>query len=124
MKRAFVLFLIFSIAFSITKLFADKIPTKGIVCAEKGLNVRSGPRTSYNIISTLNNNTIVIIEAVVGKWYKIKTESFSGYVYSNFVTVTDIEETDEKIVLPHKKKVKVGRNMAKSASKATLSVTK
>ena len=123
MKRAFFLLLLLSIIFATTELYADKIPTKGVVCAINGLNVRSGPRTSYKIITTLDNNTVVEIISIVGKWYKINTGSSKGYVYSNFITVTESKETDDS-VLTLKKKEKMGRNMARSASKATLTATK
>ena len=122
MKRLFILFLLLSSIF-VTDAYADKIPTKGVVCAENGLNVRSGPRNSCKKLSILDNNTIVEIVSVVGKWYKITAGSVSGYVYSTFVTVTELKENDDS-VLSHKRKVKAGRNMAKSASMATLTATK
>ncbi len=123
MKRLFVLFLLLCIIFDITEVYAETIPSKGIVSAENGLNVRIGPRNSYKKISTLSKNTIVEIVSVVGKWYKITTGSVTGYVYSTFVTVTESKEVDDS-VLSHRGKVKSGRNIAKSASRATLNATK
>ena len=123
MKRLFILFLLLGIIFDITEVYAETIPTKGVVSAENGLNVRTGPRNSYKKISTLSNNTIVEIVAVVGKWYKITAGSVTGYVYSTFVTVTESKEVDDSAIL-HRGKVKNGRNIAKSASRATLSATK
>ncbi|MBR4328226.1 MAG: SH3 domain-containing protein [Candidatus Riflebacteria bacterium] len=123
MKRLSILLLWLIIIFNVTEVYADKIPTKGIVCAQNGLNVRSGPRNNYKKISTLDNNTVVEIVSVVGKWYKITAGSVSGYVYSTFVTVTELKETDDS-VLSHRGRVKAGRNIAKSASKATLTAIK
>lgn len=123
MKRLFILFLLLGIIFDITEVYAETIPSKGIVCAENGLNVRIGPRNSYKKISTLSNNTTVEIVSVVGKWYKITSGSVTGYVYSTFVTVTESKEVDDSAI-PHRGKVKNGRNIAKSASRATLSATK
>ena len=78
---------------------------------------------NYKKISTLSNNTIIEIVSVVGKWYKITSGSVTGYVYSTFVTVTESKEVDDSAI-PHRGKVKNGRNIAKSASRATLSATK
>ncbi len=123
MKRLSILFLWLIIIFNLTEVYGDKIPTKGIVCAQNGLNVRLGPRNDYKKISILDNNTVVEIVSVVGKWYKITAGSVSGYVYSTFVTVTELKETDDS-VLSNRGKVKAGRNIAKSASRATLTATK
>lgn len=123
MKKAFILLLSLSLIFAINEVNAAKIPTKGVVCAKNGLNVRSAPNTNSSRITVLENDTVLEILSVVGKWYKITTGSVKGYVYSTFITVTESKETDDS-VFSHKQKVKNGRNMAKSASKATLTATK
>ena len=44
--------------------------------AEKGVRVRSGPSTEYEILASLSNNAAVrIVESAGDGWYKIK---FSG----------------------------------------------
>lgn len=46
----------------------------GLVTASK-LNVRSGPSTKYDIVTTLNKNEYVRVFAGVGNWYIIQTNS-------------------------------------------------
>ncbi len=123
MKKTFILFLLLSIFYVVTGAYAAVIPTKGVVCAQSGLNVRSSPSTSASKITAIENNTVVNIISVVGKWYKISVGSVTGYVYATYITVTDSNETDDS-VLPQEEKEKIGRNMARSASNATLTEKK
>lgn len=46
----------------------------GLVTASK-LNVRSGPSTKYDIVTTVNKNEYVRVFAGVGNWYVIQTDS-------------------------------------------------
>lgn len=46
----------------------------GLVTATK-LNVRSGPSTKYNIVTTVNKNEYIRVFAGVGNWYIIQTDS-------------------------------------------------
>ena len=46
----------------------------GLVTASK-LNVRSGPSTKYNIVTTVNKNEYIRVFAGVGNWYIIQTDS-------------------------------------------------
>ena len=124
MKKTFILFLLlFCLTYTVTGVFAAKVPKKGVVCAQSGLNVRSSPSTDASIVTALVNNTELNIVSVVGSWYKITVGSVSGYVYATYVTVTDSEETDDS-TLPEEEKEKVGRDMARSASNAVLTETK
>ncbi|MBQ2591910.1 MAG: SH3 domain-containing protein [Candidatus Riflebacteria bacterium] len=122
MKKTFILFLLLSIIF-VASSYAASIPTKGVVCAQSGLNVRSGPSTSASKITAIENNTQVDIISVVGSWYKITVGSVTGYVYATYITVTDSEESDDS-TLPQEEKEKVGRDLARSASNATLTENK
>ena len=123
MKKTFILFLLFCLTYTVTGVFAAKIPTKGVVCAQSGLNVRSSPSTGASIVTALVNNTELSIVSVVGSWYKVSVGSVTGYVYATYVTVTESEETDDS-TLPDDEKEKVGRDMARSAANAELTETK
>lgn len=46
----------------------------GLVTATK-LNVRSGPSTKYDIVTTVNKNEYIRVFAGVGNWYIIQTDS-------------------------------------------------
>lgn len=46
----------------------------GIVTASK-LNVRSGPSTKYDIVTTVNKNEYIRVFAGVGDWYVVQTDS-------------------------------------------------
>lgn len=73
----------------------------GIVTAAGGLNVRSGPSTSYGIIGALNyKDTVKIVESSDG-WYKIKYKSGYGYVSSSYASTNGIiPPTNDNIVTP------------------------
>ena len=50
------------------------------------LNVRSGPGTNYDIISTLSDGTIVVIlEQSSSGWYKINYNGTEGYVSAEYL---------------------------------------
>lgn len=50
------------------------------------LNLRTGPSTSYDIITGLNNGTTVTVTGSSGNWYKVKTSSGkTGYVYGQYL---------------------------------------
>ena len=61
--------------------------------AETGLNVRSGPGTSYNPIGGLRNNAQVIVLGQQEGWYQIlfrnpDGQAAIGYVSADYLTVT------------------------------------
>ena len=56
-----------------------------------GVNLRSGPGTNYNIITSMDENTqVVFLDSTrySGGWYQIKelSEGFTGYVKEEYVT--------------------------------------
>lgn len=51
------------------------------------LNVRSGPGTSYARIGSLKLNTLVNIVSSANGWYQITTNSISGYVSADYITL-------------------------------------
>ncbi len=57
----------------------------GLVTASK-LNVRSGPSTKYNIVTTVNKNEYIRVFAGVGDWYIIQTDNdYVGAVSKQYV---------------------------------------
>lgn len=59
---------------------------KGVVTAVEGLNVRSGPSTSYSKIGSLQYKESFDIYEETSGWYKIKYGSTFGYVSAAYVT--------------------------------------
>ena len=53
------------------------------------VNFRTGPSTSYQVISTLSRNTEVKVLAKAGSWYKIRYNGSTGYMVSDYVTIVD-----------------------------------
>lgn len=59
--------------------------TTGLVTASK-LNVRSGPSTRYNIVTTVNKNEYIRVFAGVGDWYIVQTDNdYVGAVSKQYV---------------------------------------
>lgn len=59
--------------------------TTGIVTASK-LNIRSGPSTSYGIITQISKNEYVRVFAQIGNWYVIQTDkNYVGMVSKNYI---------------------------------------
>ena len=49
------------------------------------LNVRSGPGTNYDQISSLRNRNVVSILGISDGWYKISSGDVTGYVSSDYI---------------------------------------
>lgn len=57
----------------------------GLVIATK-LNVRAGPSTNYEVISTINKNEYIRVFAQIGNWYVIQTDKdYVGAVSKKYV---------------------------------------
>ncbi len=75
--------------------FAYRMPSKGEVTAV-ALNVRTGPGTSYSILTTIPQGTQVQIVGISGNWYKVNVGSQSGvFVHSAYIKVTESTEIDD-----------------------------
>ncbi len=85
------------------KIFTAVVPEEGV--SEKdayinstNVNLRSGPGTSYSVVTTLNTGdllTLVKTEAE-NNWYQVKTkDGKSGYVYADYVTKGKPSEATE-----------------------------
>ena len=59
--------------------------TTGIVTATK-LNVRSGPTTSYGVVTQISKNEYVRVFAQIGSWYVIQTDKdYIGMVSNKYI---------------------------------------
>lgn len=92
-KRILIICIFFIILFSI--IFANISQgmqhyqtvgtTTGIVTADK-LNVRSGPSTSYGIITQVSKNEYIRVFAQIGTWYVVQTDNdYVGMVSKKYV---------------------------------------
>ena len=69
---------------------------KGIIKACDYLNIRSGPSTTYKVVSKTYTNNVVEILDKSGSWYKIKTSgNVEGWVNSKYVH--SYKETTEDV---------------------------
>ena len=60
-----------------------------VVTPAKGVNLRSGPGTDYEVLLTIPYNTEVTVTGSQGSWYKVSVNGISGYAsasYLRFVT--------------------------------------
>ena len=68
----------------------------GIIKQCDYLNIRSGPSTSYKVISKAYTNNVVEILGKSGSWYKIKTSgNIEGWVSSKYIG--SYKETTEEV---------------------------
>ena len=89
MKKSLCLLLLFIFVGTFSNLYAGKIPIRGYVNANNGLNIRASASTKAKILKAIVKNTQVSILDAVGNWYKISAESVVGYVYASYITVTE-----------------------------------
>lgn len=52
------------------------------------LNVRSGPGTSYSIITSMKKGQSAVKTGASGSWYKVSVNGKTGYVSSKYITTT------------------------------------
>lgn len=128
MKKTVILLLVLAFVGISFCSFAGKVPTKGVVNADIGLNVRSEPTTSASVVTALNNGETVTITGVTGKWYKISCGSTVGYCYAAYITVTETADKYDEAessgsdsgLSPEAAALKAGRDISRSALNATL----
>ncbi len=94
-KRLLIVVLAFALV--VGAAFAYRMPSKGEVTAEIGLNVRTGPGTGYQVVTTVPKGTVVQILSISGNWYKVNVGSQTGvYVHSAYIKVTESVEIDDR----------------------------
>lgn len=61
----------------------------GIVTTESGrLNVREKPTTSSHVLTRIPKGELVALESATDGWYAVSYNGYSGYVSSEFITVS------------------------------------
>ncbi len=78
--------------------------SKGKVSASGGLNLRKGPGTSYQVLTTIPNGSTITLKSKSGNWYKTTYKSKTGYVCASYVkklssssSVTTVSATTSKV---------------------------
>ncbi len=67
--------------------YIKEIPGSYAACASTNLNVRSGPGTSYDVISWLNNGQYVVVLSTSGEWKRILfSGTRTGYVKASYLS--------------------------------------
>ncbi len=60
-------------------------------------NLRNGPGTSFDIVTSLNQNTPVMVEAVSSDWYQVRTpEGITGFLFSNLTAPVNSDPLEKK----------------------------
>ena len=55
-----------------------------------GVYLRSGPGTTYNVVGSVNNGDVLILQDTKGNWYQVKTAGGStAYINGSFVQKTE-----------------------------------
>lgn len=86
-RHALIYIFVCSLVFSILPPVAKASTTEATVTADV-LRIRSGPGTTYDIISSLKQGDKVTILKKEGSWYQIKKGSTSGYVAAEFLKIS------------------------------------
>lgn len=86
----------------LTYLETEEPPVSGVVTAN-GLNLRSTPSSSGEVIETIPKNTTIKILQEQGEWYKVEFDSQTGWVAKAYVQLQEEgtkgkaeEETEQK----------------------------
>lgn len=66
----------------------------GIVIAKGGLHLREKADANSPILATLPYGTIVDIDAHSGNWYRVVYQSKTGYLYKDYMKVTEVPPKD------------------------------
>ena len=64
------------------------VPEEGVVLYS-GLNVRTGPGTSYSRIGTLKMGSTVTVLGKSGDWYQVSSGSLTGYASAKYISILD-----------------------------------
>ncbi len=67
-------------------LSAPDCPTLTLLTADAAVNVRSGPGTGYQILTTVDAGDTLVSVSLADGWYCVRFNDGYGYVASNFVT--------------------------------------
>jgi beta-N-acetylglucosaminidase len=60
---------------------------KTLQITASSLNVRSGPGTTYNVLTSVSRSQIYAIQEKSNGWYKITTDIATGWVYGDYVVL-------------------------------------
>ncbi len=71
----------------------DSVQTQTKYVSASSLNMRSGPSTSYSVINKLSNGTKVEVISTSNGWSKIQYNGQTGYVSSEYLSSTSLENT-------------------------------
>lgn len=98
MKKVMISLIFLGVIISISSVcFADTGTVKVY-----SLILREGPSTSTDVITTLKQNQEVEIIKQEGKWYQVKYKELTGYVYGEYIKVTQEVKQEEvpEVVTP------------------------
>jgi len=67
-----------------------------------GLNIRSMPSTSASIIGSLNKEDQILVEGVLGDWYKFTIDDQDAWIHKSFVTGNNLDKAKKLKIEPVK----------------------
>ena len=65
-------------------------------CTGNSVNLRSGAGTSYAVLGSAEKDTMYAITGKTGNWYKTYYRGKTAYISASYVSVFEIEKTDDK----------------------------
>ncbi|MFA9465658.1 MAG: SH3 domain-containing protein [Velocimicrobium sp.] len=78
----------------LNKIQYSNAESPGTIYVTGTLNVREGAGTTYKVVGTLTNGTkVTVLEDAGNGWSKIKYDSITGYVSSQYVVTDVVDET-------------------------------
>lgn len=94
MRKAIAKTVVSTLLFASISLTAFAAPTTGTVTAD-ALNVRTQPTTQSASLGLLPYGSSVELADQVGSWYKISFMDQVGYIFGDYVKVSEYSETQE-----------------------------
>ena len=65
-------------------------------CTGNGVNLRSGAGTGYAVLGSAEKGTVYAITGKTGSWYKTYYRGKTAYISASYVSVFELEKTDNK----------------------------
>ncbi len=87
LKRLISAFVICVLVSTFTSMYAIAAESNTGTVTGSVVNVRSGPGTSYGIVTQVSRGTTVTVLSEAGGWYKIEVKGKEGYIIAEYLSV-------------------------------------
>ena len=66
-----------------------------IKCTRDGVNIRAGAGTEFPVLGSAEKDTAYVVAGKTGNWYKTYYKNQTAYISASYVTVFEIEKSDD-----------------------------